>query len=87
MASQTMTVKVEELEVRFFTQKEEDYFSLTDMAKQSSNRPEQVIQNWLRNRNTIDFLGLWEKLNNPNFNHLEFEVIATFGQYAFFEFI
>ena len=75
MANQTVVVKVEEVEVRFYTQKGEEYFSLTDMAKKSSNRPEQVIQNWLRNRNTIEFLGLWEKLNNPSFNHLEFEVI------------
>ncbi len=75
MAKQSTIMTVEGLEIRFHADREQDYFSLTDLAKRSSNRPEQVIQNWLRNRNTIEFLALWEKLNNPNFNHLEFEVI------------
>ncbi len=77
MSNQNIIIKIEELEVRVFTKNQEDYISLTDMAKRSSNRPEQIIQNWLRNRNTIEFLALWEKLSNPNFNHLEFEVIKS----------
>ena len=51
----------------------EDYLSLTDMAKFRSNEPAAVIGNWIRNRNTIEYLGLWETLYNPLFNPLEFE--------------
>ena len=55
---------------------EEDYISLTDIAKyHNPELPGYVIQNWMRNRTTIEFLGLWEELNNPEFNCLEFEAI------------
>jgi KilA-N domain len=77
MTKQNMIIKIDELEVRVFSKNQDDYISLTDMAKRSSNRPEQVIQNWLRSRNTIEFLALWEKLSNTDFNHLEFEVIKN----------
>ena len=52
---------------------EEDYISLTDIAKYKSDDPNAVIANWIRNRNTIEFLGLWEILYNPDFKPLEFE--------------
>ncbi len=53
---------------------EEDYISLTDLAKhRNPEEPNIVVGNWLRNRNTLEFLGLWEQLNNPNFNPIEFE--------------
>lgn len=46
-----------------------DYISLTDIAKyKNSSEANDVIRNWLRNRNTIEYLGLWEQMNNPNFN-------------------
>lgn len=52
----------------------EDYISLTDLARyRNSDDPAGVIANWLRNRNTIDYLGLWEKMYNPEFKLLEFE--------------
>ena len=55
-----------------------DYISLTDIAKyKTDENPGYVIQNWMRNRNVVQFLGLWEKLNNPNFNCLEFEAIEN----------
>ncbi|KAB1065748.1 KilA-N domain-containing protein [Salibacter halophilus] len=48
--------------------------SLTDIARhRDPERTDYIIQNWLRNRNTIEFLGIWEKLNNSNFNPIEFE--------------
>ncbi len=47
------------------------------MAKQKDGRIEIIIQNWMRNRMTIEFLGLWEKINNPNFNHIEFDVFRN----------
>ena len=53
-----------------------DFISLTDIAKyKTSENPGYVIQNWMRNRNTIRFLGLWESFHNPEFNYLEFEAI------------
>lgn len=51
----------------------EDYVSLTDLARHKSDDPTTVIGNWMRNRNTIEFLGIWESLYNPNFKPLEFE--------------
>ena len=54
---------------------EEDYISLTDMIK--VNDGEYYFSNWLRNRNTIEFLGIWEKVNNPNFNCAEFDIIKS----------
>jgi hypothetical protein len=55
-----------------------DYISLTDIARyRTTESPGYVIQNWMRNRNTIRFLGLWERLHNPQFNYLEFEAIES----------
>lgn len=56
----------------------DDYISLTDIARyHNPDLPGYVIQNWLRSRATIEFLGLWEQLNNPEFNCLEFEAIKN----------
>lgn len=55
-----------------------DFISLTDIAKyKTEENPGYIIQNWMRSRNVVQFLGLWEKLNNPNFNCLEFEAIEN----------
>ncbi|MGM9764281.1 MAG: KilA-N domain-containing protein, partial [Candidatus Cryptobacteroides sp.] len=51
----------------------EDYISLTDLARHKSDEPNAVIANWLRSRNTIEYLGIWELLYNPNFKPTEFE--------------
>ncbi len=51
----------------------DDYISLTDIAKYKSEDPAATIQNWMRSRDVIEFLGLWETLHNPNFKPLEFE--------------
>ena len=46
----------------------EDFISLTDIARsKNNNEPKDVVKNWLRNKNTIEFLGLWETINNENF--------------------
>ncbi len=51
-----------------------DFISLTDIARyKNSEYPADVVKNWMRSRNTIDFLGLWEKLNNPGFKLVEFD--------------
>jgi len=61
-------IKVEGLNIQIKTEGEQDYISLTDIAKSnSSNRPATTIQSWLRNQNTISYLGTWEKVHNPNF--------------------
>jgi hypothetical protein len=52
----------------------DDYISLTDIVKyKNPKEPNVVVSNWLRNRNTIEYLGIWEQLHNPNFKPLEFE--------------
>ena len=73
MAIVKSTINANGIEIRVSSTNESDYISLTDIAKYRSDDPNAVIQNWLRNRNTIEFLGLWENLNNPNFKPLEFE--------------
>ena len=55
-----------------------DYISLTDIAKyKNSDDPRFVIQNWMRNRNTLEFIGLWEILNNSNFNRVQFDTFRN----------
>ncbi len=65
---------VQERQVTIISHNENDYISLTDIAKYKSDDPTAVIGNWMRNRNTIEFLGIWESLYNPMFKPLEFEV-------------
>lgn len=52
---------------------DDDYISLTDIASYKSDEPKDVIKNWMRSKATIEFLGLWEQLNNPNFKWVEFD--------------
>jgi len=57
---------------------ESDFISLTDIARhRDSERGDYIIQNWLRNRNTIEFLSIWEQLNNPAFNSIEFDGVRN----------
>lgn len=56
----------------------DDYISLTDIARiKDSDNPRYIIQNWMRNRNTIEFLGVWESLYNPDFNRVEFDTVKN----------
>ena len=64
---------VKDTSVTVISVNEKDYISLTDIAKYKSDDPASVIGNWMRNRNTIEYLGIWESLYNPNFKLLEFE--------------
>jgi hypothetical protein len=69
-------IKALEREIKLYTVKDEDYISLTDMARYKDNKQtDYIIQNWLRNRNAIEFLGISEHLNNPDFNPIEFDGI------------
>ena len=68
------TIEVQGTAVTVLSQASDDYISLTDIAKHKEpNRSDHVIQNWMRNRNTIEFLGVWERLHNIDFKPLEFE--------------
>ncbi len=61
-------------EISINTINDEDYICITDIARyKDPDRTDYIIQNWLRNRNTIEFLGIWERLNNPDFNPIEFD--------------
>lgn len=66
-------INVKQTEVSIIKIDNNDYISLTDIAKHKSADPAAVIGNWMRNRNTIEYLGIWETLYNPNFKPLEFE--------------
>ncbi|MBL7649642.1 MAG: KilA-N domain-containing protein [Candidatus Hydrogenedentes bacterium] len=67
-------IKVLDKEVSIQTQNEADYISLTDIARyKNAEHTDDLIRNWLRNRNTIEFLGIWEQLNNPVFKPVEFD--------------
>ena len=68
------SIKVEGVEIVTFTKKNNDYISLTDIARYKNPEfPADIVKNWVRTRSTIDFLGLWEKLNNQNFKLVEFD--------------
>src|SRR3989344_8787988 len=68
--------KVLNEDVRFYQSAEEDYICLTDIAKYKDPiRSDYIIQNWLKNRNTIEFLGIWEQIHNQDFNSIEFDGI------------
>jgi KilA-N domain len=68
------TVNVKGTAITVLVHREQDYISLTDIARhKDSERTDYLISNWLRNRNTIEFLGIWEALNNPGFNPIEFD--------------
>jgi len=70
------SVRVKGTDITVMTHRDQDYISLTDIARhKDSERTDYLISNWLRNRNTIEFLGIWEVLNNPGFNPIEFDGI------------
>ncbi len=66
-------IKVKDIEITVIESNGQDYISLTDMVKNLDG--DQLIKNWLRNKNTIEFLGVWERLNNENFNMVDFDLI------------
>lgn len=62
----TNVIIVKDAEIRVMEQNGKDYINLTDMLKAKDG--EFFISDWLRNRNTLEYIGIWEELNNPNFN-------------------
>ena len=74
--SKKSTIDVQGTAITILTQREEDLICLTDIARaKNADRSDDLVRNWLRNRNTVEFLGIWEQLNNPDFNSVEFDGI------------
>ena len=74
MKEKKSKIEVQGLEIAVVNQSNNDYISLTDIAKHKDNaQTDDIIKNWLRNRNTIELLGFWEMIYNPNFKPVEFD--------------
>ena len=74
MKNKITILKVKNQDISILYKKDEDYISLTDIARiKNTDEPKDVVKNWFRNRSTVEFLGLWERINNPNFKGVEFD--------------
>ena len=75
MSGRNTKIEVQGTSIAVFQSQTDDYISLTDIAKSKENdsRAADVIKNWMRNRGTIEFIGTWEQLHNPNFKVVEFD--------------
>ena len=71
-------IEVKGVEVTFSKNKEDDFICITDIAKfKNPEAPRDIIKNWMRSKNTIELLGLWERLNNPDFKQVEFDLFRN----------
>ena len=76
--AKSKTIEVHGVVVALYTEDKHDFISLTDIARyRDIERSDYILQNWLRNRSTIEFVGLWEQLHNPVFNSIEFDGIKN----------
>jgi hypothetical protein len=75
MGKKMQKIEVQGTEISVNLSREEDYISLTDMLKAKDG--EFFISDWLRNRNTVEYLGIWERIHNPDFNYGEFATIKS----------
>jgi len=67
-------IDVKGIEITIFQKEKNEYLALTDIARyKNPHEPKDVVKNWMRSKNTIEFLGLWEGLNNPDFKGVEFD--------------
>jgi hypothetical protein len=73
--SKNKKISVEGKEITIILDKEKQYISLTDMLKAKDG--DLFISDWLRNRNTVEYLGIWESIYNPDFNYGEFAIIKN----------
>ncbi|MDR0303512.1 MAG: KilA-N domain-containing protein [Chitinispirillales bacterium] len=77
-------ISVQGTEITVVSEKSGDYISLTDIARyKNTEKPNVVVANWLHNHNTIEYLGTWEQLNNPNFKPLEIKKFIRFSSTQF----
>ncbi len=71
-------ITVQEIDIVLYEDNQQDYISLTDIARyRDAERSDYILQNWMRNRSTIEFIGLWETFHNPGFNSIEFDGIKN----------
>lgn len=81
--SKISRIEVQGTSVGILTQPTGDYICLTDIAKlKNPDHSDDVIRNWLRSRSTVEFIGVWERLNNPGFNPVEFDGIRIQTAYG-----
>ena len=71
MTKEIQKIEVQGAKIRLISKNDQDYISITDMIKSFGD--ETIIYNWMRNGNTIEFLGIWEQINNPDFKPVEFD--------------
>lgn len=72
--TKSKTINVKGTEIILFSKGTEDYVSITDKARfKNVAEPKDVVKNWMRSRSTIEFLGLWERIHNPDFKGVEFD--------------
>lgn len=78
MSKKNVKIAVKGVEITFTQAQQKDFICITDIAKfKNPTSPRDIIKNWMRNKNTIELLGLWEKLNNPNFKQVEFDLFRN----------
>jgi hypothetical protein len=83
--SKNRTVNVLDKDIVFYRIDAEDYISITDIAKyKNPDAPRDIIKNWMRNKNTIELLGLWERIHNPEFKQFEFDLFLSEAGYNHF---
>lgn len=71
-------IVVKNININLLPKSKEDFISLTDIARYKNNEdPRFVIQNWMKTRATVDFLGIWEQINNPDFKRVEFDTFKN----------
>ena len=79
------TIQVRDTVIKTMKANGTDYICITDIARQKNPiEPKDVVKNWLRSKNTLEYLGLWEMLNNPDFKGVEFDpLLKEAGSHAF----
>ena len=82
---QKETIYAKGMEIAIYTENfQDEYISLTDIARYKSDTPKDVIKNWMRSKDTIEFLGLWESLHNSDFKGVEFDSFKKSSRFKCF---
>jgi len=85
MSKRNSKIEIKGIEVTLTQVHQEDFVCITDIAKyKNPEAPRDIIKNWMRTKNTIELLGLWEKINNPNFKQVEFDLFKNEAGYNHF---
>ncbi len=85
MSKKNTKIEVKGIEITFTQTRQEDFICITDIAKfKNPDAPRDIIKNWMRSKNTIELLGIWEKLNNQDFKQVEFDLFRNEAGYNHF---